>query len=232
MTSLAALGGQAVLGFGLPRAAFPAAIATVVAVVAWRAESAVHPATTLVALLSVAVVGPWPWQISMALALGVWARLHPKAWTWRASWGALSPGWTAVVGGVTPVALLGWLALFHPDLSAVRAALPAAPLAVLVLGGLGFAVVNAVLEELVFRGVLQSSLEPTFGAAGAILLQAVSFGVEHAHGIPRGPVGVLLAGTWAVMLGVLRRHTGGLLAPVVAHVVADATIAVIVLGGR
>lgn len=230
--SLAALGGQAVVGFGLPHAAWPAVIAGVVAAIAVRVESSVRPATTLVALLAVAVAGPWPWQVSMAVALGVWALLHPKAWAPRAPWGRLAPGWTAVVGGVTPIALLGWLALFHPDLSGVRAAVPAAPFAVLVLGGVGFAVINAVLEELVFRGVLQSSLEPAFGAGGAIVVQAVSFGVEHARGIPRGAVGVLLAGTWALMLGALRRRSGGLLAPVVAHVVADATIAVIVLGGR
>lgn len=30
--------------------------------------------------------------------------------------------------------------------------------------------------------------------------EAVSFGLQHAHGFPRGAAGVLLAGTWALML--------------------------------
>ena len=53
--------------------------------------------------------------------------------------------------------------------------------------------------------------------------------MQHLWGVPRGAVGVLLAGVWAVMLGLLRRRAGGILAPFMAHVVADATIAVIIL---
>ena len=68
-----------------------------------------------------------------------------------------------------------------------------------------------------WRGILQDRLVPLFG-------------LQHAWGFPRGPVGVVLAGGWAVMLGLLRRHSGGLLSPILAHVVADATIAVLVLG--
>ncbi|MBN9166016.1 MAG: CPBP family intramembrane metalloprotease [Myxococcales bacterium] len=81
-----------------------------------------------------------------------------------------------------------------------------------------------------WRGILQDRLVPLFGVGGAIVLQAASFGLQHAWGFPRGPVGVVLAGGWAVMLGLLRRHSGGLLSPILAHVVADATIAVLVLG--
>jgi uncharacterized protein len=61
------------------------------------------------------------------------------------------------------------------------------------------------------------------------VLQAGSFGLQHAHGFPRGVIGVALAGSWAVMLGVLRHRSRGLFAPTLAHVVADATIAVLVL---
>ncbi len=234
LASLGALAAQALAGFGSGWVAVPAGVAVVVAAVAALVRSRVRGAALLVALLALAVLGPWPWQASMALALGGWALLHrlarldaEGAWPWR--WGRLAPGWVAVVGGVTPAALLAWLRLFRPDLSDVRALVPAAPLPWLVAGGVLFALVNATLEELVWRGVLQPSLEGPFGIAGAVVVQALSFGIEHAHGIPRGPMGMLLAGSWAVMLGVLRRKTGGLLAPIVAHVVADATIAVIIL---
>jgi uncharacterized protein len=106
---------------------------------------------------------------------------------------------------------------------------PNLPPALLVLAAAAFVVVNALLEEVIWRGVLQDRLAPLFGPTAAIVLQAVSFGVAHAHGVPRGVVGVILAGTWAVMLGALRRHTRGLLAPFVAHVVADVTVAVLIL---
>ena len=65
-------------------------------------------------------------------------------------------------------------------------------------------------------------LTTLFSARTAVLAQAVSFAVAHAHGFPRGVAGVTLAAIWAVMLGAL-------LAPTLAHVVADATIAAIVL---
>jgi hypothetical protein len=77
--------------------------------------------------------------------------------------------------------------------------------------------------------VLQDRLEPIFGVAAAIALQAASFGIQHYRGVPRGVVGVLLAGSWAAMLGMLRHHARGMLAAIVAHVVADSVIAIIVL---
>jgi membrane protease YdiL (CAAX protease family) len=40
---------------------------------------------------------------------------------------------------------------------------------------------------------------------------------------------VTLAGAWAIGLGWLRTKGGGLLAPMLAHIVADATIAAIVI---
>jgi membrane protease YdiL (CAAX protease family) len=99
----------------------------------------------------------------------------------------------------------------------------------LLLGAIAFAVLNAWMEELIWRGVFQTTLARVWGVPTAIGLQAVSFGVQHAHGFPRGAMGVVLAGSWAAMLGALRVHTRGLRAPVIAHVVADATIAVTVL---
>ena len=42
-------------------------------------------------------------------------------------------------------------------------------------------------------------------------------------------VGVARVTVWALMLGVLRWRSGGLVAPMAAHIVADTTIAVLVL---
>jgi membrane protease YdiL (CAAX protease family) len=191
----------------------------------------------MLACLAAAMNLPVPWQPVLLLALLAFAavaRLVPAVRpspSWRAR-GQVPWGWTAVVGGVTPLALSLWMLAFRPDLHDVVAGyVPDLPRPVLVLGAVGFAVVNATLEELVWRGVIQDRLEPIVGPASAVALQAASFGVQHFHGVPRGLIGVLLAGSWAVMLGLLRRRARGLLAPILAHVVADGVIAVIVLLG-
>jgi membrane protease YdiL (CAAX protease family) len=140
------------------------------------------------------------------------------------------PVWgTVACAAVTPFALVAWFTLFRPDLSNITGAIPAAGPVVLALGGFAFAVMTALGEELIWRGVIQTRLSGLLPARDAIFLQALSFGVQHTHGVPRGIVGVTLAGIWAIGLGLLRHKAGGLLAATLAHFVADATIASIVL---
>ncbi|MCB9754201.1 MAG: CPBP family intramembrane metalloprotease [Myxococcales bacterium] len=103
--------------------------------------------------------------------------------------------------------------------------LPAWSPTLLILAALGFAIVNAALEELLFRGLVQGALERLLGPGwAALLLQAALFGVAHWGGFPSGPLGVLMAGSWALLLGWARRRGGGLLTPTLAHVVADLVI--------
>lgn len=239
VVSLSLLAVQACIGVGRRSAAAFAVVAAllVVAFAAALAERGREGRTvpTLVALLGVASLSPLPWQVDMLVAvtlLALLARPSRAGVDGRPAWCSrerLMIPWTALVGGVTPFALFAWLELAHPDLRDVRAAVPAVPFALLLAGAAVFVLVNAALEEVIWRGVVQTSLTQSVGPAWAIALQAISFGVQHAHGIPRGGAGVLLAGTWALMLGVLRARSRGLLAPMVAHVIADATIAVIVL---
>ncbi len=74
---------------------------------------------------------------------------------------------------------------------------------------------------------------PQLGIAGAVLAQAVAFGVIHAQGFPRGVVGMVMASIYGLMLGVLRLRARGLAAPVLAHICADATIfAILAAAGR
>jgi membrane protease YdiL (CAAX protease family) len=237
VVALAAVGVHAVAGFR--STSFVALVATALSVAlvpfSLRSNPAVRSLCAMLASLAVAMQLPVLWQPAMLLALlgfvaagrAVTGLRAPN--TWRAR-GRVPLVWTLLVGGVTPVALFAWMILFRPDLrDVVGAYVPDLPLPVRIVGGVGFAVVNAALEELIWRGVLQDRLGPLFGARGAIALQALSFGVQHFGGVPRGIVGVILAGLWGVMLGMLRRHARGLLAPFLAHVVADATLAVIVL---
>lgn len=173
---------------------------------------------------------PWPLVLPVALgAVALGGRYRPEAGTPRQPRGTIPAAGTIACGAVTPVALLGWLALARPNLSDLSDQVPHAAPWLLVLGGLAFAVGNATLEEWVWRGVIQTRLDTLMSSGLAILVQATSFGLAHAHGFPRGASGMCLAGTWALMLGLLRKRSSGLLAPILAHVVADATIAVVLL---
>lgn len=239
--ALVLLGAAGVMGPQAPlagRIGVAVAAAVLALIGAWRPVLSARPLLVLVtALLGMMLTGI-VWQVVMAVALLMSAlvgRLAPSA---RPGPGALGRGrlpWAAtlVTGAITPLALGLWVALWQPDLGdVVSAYVPEVPLAVLVIGGVAFALVNAALEELIWRGVMQDALGRVLGSTVLVVgLQALSFGVAHAHGVPRGPMGVLMAGSWAVLLGLLRRHAGGLLAPFVAHVVADAAIAVIILSG-
>lgn len=234
--ALALVAAPMVLGRGHALHATIAAAALAVATLARGVAPATRAIAVLLALLAAAGLSGLWWQAVMLLGLTAYlavARVAPGLAPdrgWRAR-GALPWGWIAVVGGVTPVALLGWVALLRPDLADVVASYGVRdrPLALLVAGAAAFAVVNAVLEELLWRGVLQDRLAALFGSAVAIALTGIHFGLAHWNGVPRGPAGVLLAGAWGMMLGALRRHARGLAAPVIAHVVADTTIAAILL---
>jgi len=117
----------------------------------------------------------------------------------------------------------------HPDLAAYAAIFPKLPGGMLVLAGAAFAIVNALCEEVIFRGIFFNAIESQTGTIGAILGTSVLFGLGHMHGYPPGPLGASLAGVYGLALGWLRGATGGLGLPVIAHIAADATIFFIVM---
>jgi membrane protease YdiL (CAAX protease family) len=131
---------------------------------------------------------------------------------------------------VSAAALVAWVGLLRPDLSRFIALLPDWPIVLLLLLGIGFSIVNAVLEELLWRGFLQSWLLSVVNPAVAIGVQAVSFGAFHFTGFPGGFAGISLATVYGLMLGALAFRCRGLLAPCAAHVVADAVIFAIIFG--
>jgi len=131
---------------------------------------------------------------------------------------------------LTAAALLSWQRLFDGRLpQAYVDAAAGRPLWLLVAAGAGFSLLNAAVEEVIFRGVLQTALERVTGPIVAIVVQAVAFGVLHIVGVPTGVIGAVMAGGWGMLLGLMRWRTRGLLAPYVAHVAADATIFVMLL---
>ncbi|HEY3901153.1 MAG TPA: type II CAAX endopeptidase family protein [Chthoniobacter sp.] len=150
-------------------------------------------------------------------------------------------GWS--FGRVTPSALLAAIgiaivscaALFlferweHPDLHAYAAALPDIRGTGLIFAGIIFAMLNAFLEELLFRGIFFDAFASQSGPVMAVILTSVLFGYGHMHGYPPGPIGAVLAGSYGLALGWLRLFTKGLGLPVLTHITADATIFVVVV---
>jgi membrane protease YdiL (CAAX protease family) len=85
-------------------------------------------------------------------------------------------------------------------------------------------VLNATLEELLFRGLLWGAVADEWNDRIALAATSLLFGALHLHGYPPGPLGVILAGLYAIGLGLLRTWTGGLGLAVACHICADATI--------
>jgi uncharacterized protein len=91
-------------------------------------------------------------------------------------------------------------------------------------------VVNAGAEEAAFRGILMDALIGAVGVAGAVVIQAVAFGLIHyPHGLPNGTWGAALSGVYGLMLGLIRLRAGGMIAPWIAHAGTDLTIFVLIL---
>ncbi|MFL5245553.1 MAG: CPBP family intramembrane glutamic endopeptidase [Gemmataceae bacterium] len=139
---------------------------------------------------------------------------------------------TLAIIALSSIALAGYDKVFHPDLGDLRARTPDWILERPILGGAFFALLNALLEEMIFRGILLDALESQVGIKAAVLVQALAFGLLHKEGYPPGPVGMGLATLYGLMLGWLRARSGGLLLPWTAHIVADATIFITVVYGR
>ena len=178
----------------------------------------------------------WPWSFLIPVLL-YWALLqsfrplrltvtwlrtgHPTLLIWIVAG-------TVALGSV--VSLLLWFKLARPDVKWQAGLIPPWSPGRLVLLGLGFALFNAAVEEMIWRGVIFDALERArLPTAPVVLMQAVSFGVVHLHGFPSGGLGILLASAYGAILGFLRAQTRGLLVPFVTHAVTDSSIFVILV---
>uniref|UniRef100_A0A0G4GWZ2 CAAX prenyl protease 2/Lysostaphin resistance protein A-like domain-containing protein n=1 Tax=Chromera velia CCMP2878 TaxID=1169474 RepID=A0A0G4GWZ2_9ALVE len=115
-----------------------------------------------------------------------------------------------------------------------------------------FSVGNAILEEADFRAVIfwallksEQLVSPLLTEAegatvpglslqtyrvAALAIQALVFAAFHYQGgFPNGKMGVLMVFVWAVVLGLFVWTTGALVAPLLVHIVADSTIAFLIV---
>ncbi|AIT09208.1 hypothetical protein LO80_03950 [Candidatus Francisella endociliophora] len=87
------------------------------------------------------------------------------------------------------------------------------------------ALLNAVVEEVIFRGIIQTELSRISSVFIAIFLQAFLFaGFHYAGGFPNGLSGFAMTFVYAFALGTTRFKVKGLLAPIITHTFADMTI--------
>ncbi len=205
-----------------------------------KGVQAVH-GLLLLALLALPLFFPqlhyWPFYLLVPLALyaAVVLAVPPLRgsvrWVRAGRFDAVVAALTGAAVVLAPAALVLWYVTHRDDtdLADLGSQIPELRLPFLLLLGAGFSVANALLEEAIFRGVLYEALADGYGVAAAVCIQGVAFGVVHAHGFPRGVAGVVLASVYGLALGFLRQRSGGLLAPFVAHVFADAAIFVILL---
>jgi membrane protease YdiL (CAAX protease family) len=129
----------------------------------------------------------------------------------------------------TSLTLLAFNAIAKPDVRPYQATLPLDALGGVLLAGVVFALVNATLEEFVFRGVIFEALASQYGVWFTVAVTAALFGLGHLRGYPSGPIGACLAVLFGFLMGLLRVWTGGLALPILAHISADATIYIILV---
>jgi membrane protease YdiL (CAAX protease family) len=122
----------------------------------------------------------------------------------------------------------GYLEAFRQLHDALRPKGPADAL----LSITAIALVPAVCEEALFRGIVFGSLSAVLGAAGATLLQAVLFALIHIDLTPGGPpvaYRVPFAFGVGLALGALRLRTGSLAAPALSHALLNTVTFLVVL---
>ena len=178
-------------------------------------------------------------QAVFTLALAVyWVVMSRVPWLrsgdrWRASGSVALPvvALGVAFGLVSGLVVWLWYAGRQAELADLVEMVPDWPIWILLPSGVAFAVVNAVLEEAVYRGVVQDALERVVGSGSTSLgLQAAAFATLHFQtGFPRGVAGIGLAFLYGLVLGVLRRRSRGLAVPVVTHLVTDLVIVGILL---
>lgn len=204
-----------------------------------KSKAAIHGILMFGALIVVTAGFPsllWPWPLLLPLliyggivsAIGPLRRTAPKIAIGRVS------GWPLLYAAALAVAttgvLIGFQEMMRPDLRELAAKLPVAWFGNLLLAGVCFSVVNAAIEELIFRCILWEAVAIEWNQGTALGVTTVLFGVGHLYGYPPGSIGATLAGLYGLTLGVLRWWTGGLGLATLCHVGADATIFCILTG--
>jgi uncharacterized protein len=179
------------------------------------------------------------------LILVAWFSIRVRGLQWRDLGLRFGAGWQRLAGIGVLAGIAFWLfeyfvenPLLHkltgkyPDLTDLKAVVGNIPVLLLLLGA------NIVLagfgEELVWRGYALGRVSEVIGGPWrwglALVLVNVAFGLAHGY---QGEAGVTQAAVQGVLLGVLYMRTGfNLVAPIVAHIVANTCDFVLMFAGH
>lgn len=177
------------------------------------------------------------WPIPQLIGLGIAAlalrrlRIAPPVWLQRGTPDQRALILAIVSVPLTTVALVTFIASGRTDLETATEGLSSLPLWVVPLAGIGFVLANPTVEEVLFRGALQTVVaERTGNVTTGVFVQGVAFGAIHLNGVPGGPLGMVMAGGWGLVLGVVRHRTNSIRLAWVVHVFANIAIFTTVTG--
>ncbi|MDR3072667.1 MAG: CPBP family intramembrane metalloprotease, partial [Clostridiales Family XIII bacterium] len=91
-------------------------------------------------------------------------------------------------------------------------------------------VLNVLTQELLLRGYIFSLLNEKYGGVVSVMTTALLFIVLNGSALASGPVAIFFAFASSTLYGLLRLYTGGILAPVFAHLLWN-VVGGIVFGG-
>ena len=187
----------------------------------------------LVSAVSFGLVWPIPQLLGLGIATFVLRRqgLALPSWLTRTTPDRPALILAAASVPLTTAALVAFVASGRTNLEDATEGLEELPLWLLPLVGLGFVLANPTVEEVLFRGALQTMItartgHPAFGVG----IQGFAFGAIHLNGVPGSWLGMIMAGSWGIVLGVVRHRTESIRLVWVVHVLANIAIFATVTG--
>jgi len=201
-----------------------------------RDAQALHLTLFTAALITAACLRPplrsWPYGLLIPIscycaAVLIFPRLRTSIlWMHFGYFSKKTALLVSVIALLSGFALWIWYVLLKPDLTVQLGHMPNMPAWFLPIVGITFAASNAAVEEFVFRGVIMQALDSAAGPGIiSVIFQGWLFGAIHyREGFPKGGWGTAMTLVYGLLLGGIRRHSQGMLAPWVAHVIADLVI--------
>jgi len=120
--------------------------------------------------------------------------------------------------GISGLGMFIYLKMNTSSIDRFIGMLPEGSLIFLIGMGIAYALLNAVVEEYIFRGMIWNALEKIMTNKSLVIFsQAAIFGITHYWGLPGGVSGVVLIFTWSLYLGYIRQKTGGILGVIGLH---------------
>lgn len=220
------LGGLALVPLGQIHVGFGAA-GTLVAIGTWWVGARVRDWPTVrVAVMTLLVLltglSGLPFGIWLVIGLmwlaSLWVPFLTPEGGWLPAGRATPVAWllTGVVVVVAGVGLTVWALTteqFSESTVELVEAARSLPWPALALAVIGFVIVNAITEELAYRGVAFEAAAGVLSPGFAVLVQAIAFGALHVVGFPAGAAGVGLSFAYGLALGTIRHITAGLRFP-------------------